>query len=141
MTSFGTQTPKCLRSPEPSELAAAWCEARSDFGAEDPGNSVEVLELELLDFRPPDFTLRVRCGGGLYVRTLGRDLAEAVGTVGHVASLRRSAVGDFREADCLSLEQAQMPEKIATRLRRCKVKRPRRRARSAERGVAKRSWG
>lgn len=73
---------------------------------------VEVHDLELLDFEPPHFTLRVRCGGGLYVRTLGHDIAQAVGTVGHVTSLRRTAVGDFKEADCLSLEEAQVPEKI-----------------------------
>jgi len=88
---------------------------------------VEVHDLELLDFQPPTFTLRVQCGGGLYVRTLGHDLAQAVGTVGHVTSLRRTAVGEFHEADCLSLEEAQVPEKIATRLKRCAVPRPKKR--------------
>eukprot|EP00913_Durusdinium_trenchii_P032435 g30369.t1 len=92
------------------------------------GLEVQVDELELLEFQPPHFTLRVRCGGGLYVRTLGHDLAQAVGTVGHVTSLRRIAVGEFREAGCLTLEEALDPQKIATRLRRCSVpKRPKKR--------------
>lgn len=97
-----------------------------------PAWEVQVDELELLEFQPPHFTLRVRCGGGLYVRTLGHDLAQAVGTVGHVTSLRRIAVGEFREADCLTLEEALDPQKIATRLRRCSVpKRPKKRLLSA----------
>ena len=59
--------------------------------------------------------MRVACGGGLYVRTLGHDLCRALGTLGHVAELRRSRVGRFGVAECLDLEEAQVVEKIATR--------------------------
>jgi tRNA pseudouridine55 synthase len=48
--------------------------------------------------------LEVVCGKGTYIRSLARDLAEALGTVGHVAALRRRAVGRFVEADAISLE-------------------------------------
>ncbi|OLP74258.1 tRNA pseudouridine synthase B, partial [Symbiodinium microadriaticum] len=58
------------------------------------------------------------------VRTLGHDLAKAVGTCGHVESLRRTAVGEFLEDECLSLEAAQDPEQIAPRLRRVAVPLP-----------------
>lgn len=90
---------------------------------------VQVHALDLTSFEPPRFSLHVECGGGLYVRTLGHDLAKAVGTCGHVESLRRTAVGEFLEAECLSLEAAQDPEQIAPRLRRVAVPLPPRRRR------------
>jgi tRNA pseudouridine55 synthase len=46
----------------------------------------------------------VRCGKGTYIRSLARDLALALGTVGHVAALRRLAVGRFTEDGAISLE-------------------------------------
>jgi tRNA pseudouridine55 synthase len=46
----------------------------------------------------------VRSGKGAYMRSLARDIARALGTVGHVAQLRRVAVGPFTEAQAISLE-------------------------------------
>lgn len=40
--------------------------------------------------------LDVSCGSGTYVRSLARDLAEALGTVGHIHALRRLEVGPFQ---------------------------------------------
>ena len=44
-------------------------------------------------------------GKGAYMRGLARDLARALGTVGHIASLRRNAVGPFQETDAISLDE------------------------------------
>jgi tRNA pseudouridine55 synthase len=49
----------------------------------------------------------VACGKGTYVRSLARDLAVALETVGHVSSLRRTAVGAFHESQAISLESLQ----------------------------------
>jgi tRNA pseudouridine55 synthase len=46
-------------------------------------------------------TFRVECGKGFYVRSLGRDLAEALGTVGHLTALRRMRSGAFDVARAL----------------------------------------
>jgi tRNA pseudouridine55 synthase len=46
----------------------------------------------------------VTCGKGTYMRALARDIARALGTVGHVASLRRTRVGPFTEDQAISLE-------------------------------------
>ncbi len=46
----------------------------------------------------------VTCGKGTYMRSLARDIALALGTVGHVSTLRRTAVGPFDEAAAISLE-------------------------------------
>ena len=53
------------------------------------------------------------CGKGTYVRSLARDLALDLGTVGHVAMLRRLRVGPFSEADAVALDDvtSQSPQK------------------------------
>jgi tRNA pseudouridine55 synthase len=50
-------------------------------------------------------TFQVVCGKGTYVRALARDLARALGTVGHVAALRRTRVGPFRSEAAISLDR------------------------------------
>jgi tRNA pseudouridine55 synthase len=49
-------------------------------------------------------TFEVVCGKGAYMRALARDLGLALGTCGHIAALRRLAVGPFAEADAVRLE-------------------------------------
>ena len=44
-------------------------------------------------------------GKGAYMRSLARDLAQRLGTVGHIAQLRRTAVGGFKEAGAISLDE------------------------------------
>ena len=63
-----------------------------------------IERLELLgrpDTDHADFV--VSCGKGTYIRSLGRDLARALGTVGHLSALRRTAAGPFREEAAISL--------------------------------------
>ena len=50
-------------------------------------------------------TFIVRCGKGTYVRSLARDMGRALGCLGHVSYLRRTAVGPFTENDAISLEK------------------------------------
>ena len=52
---------------------------------------------DLLDGGEPLLRLRVECGSGTYVRSLVRDLGEALGCGAHVAELRRLWVDPFRE--------------------------------------------
>ncbi|MFO1080398.1 MAG: tRNA pseudouridine(55) synthase TruB [Reyranellaceae bacterium] len=47
--------------------------------------------------------LVVSCGKGTYIRSLGRDLAQALGTVGHLSALRRTRAGPFAEDAAISL--------------------------------------
>ena len=65
---------------------------------------IVIERLELLgraDTDHADFV--VSCGKGTYIRSLGRDLALALGTVGYLSALRRTAVGPFREEAAISL--------------------------------------
>jgi len=49
--------------------------------------------------------LEISCSKGTYVRSLARDLALALGTLGHVSALRRIAHGPFREAAAIPLDK------------------------------------
>jgi tRNA pseudouridine55 synthase len=66
---------------------------------------VVIEELVVERYAWPALQLRVRCSKGTYVRTLVEDLARAAGTVGHVAELRRLAVGPFAEEGLRTFEQ------------------------------------
>lgn len=69
--------------------------ARKDDTFELPPRKVVVHAIRLLDYAWPIARIELRCGKGFYVRSLARDLGIALGTGGHVASLRRTAVGPF----------------------------------------------
>jgi len=66
---------------------------------------VRIDKIELVDVKNVDQAVfDVVCGKGTYVRSLARDIALALGTYGHVASLRRLATGPFDETNAISLE-------------------------------------
>ena len=52
-----------------------------------------------------EITLSARVSKGTYIRSLARDIAQALGTVGHVAMLRRTRAGPFTLAQAISLDK------------------------------------
>ena len=60
-----------------------------------PEREVEIYSLELLEEYSDSAKFRVECSKGTYVRTLGKDLAEFLGTLGHLKELRRTKCGVF----------------------------------------------
>ncbi len=67
---------------------------------------VRIDTISLID--RPDRThasLEVACGKGVYMRALVRDLAVALGSVGHVTALHRARVGPFHEKNAIGLEK------------------------------------
>jgi tRNA pseudouridine55 synthase len=65
---------------------------------------VEIFEFTIESFEWPDLTLLVHCSKGTYVRSLVADLASAVGTVAHVAALRRLSVEPFAESQMVGFD-------------------------------------
>ena len=80
-----------------------------------PEREVVIHALDLLAFDPPLVTLRVACSSGTYIRSLAHDLGAALGSGGHVAALRRTAVGAFAVAGAVPLD-ALTPESVAAAL-------------------------
>jgi tRNA pseudouridine55 synthase len=67
---------------------------------------VNIVRFTLVDTPDPHHSdFEAECGKGTYVRALARDLGRALGCGGHVAALRRMAVGPFAERDMISLEE------------------------------------
>ena len=56
---------------------------------------VTVHTLSLVAFHYPRLELKIECGSGTYVRSIGRDLAESLGTKAVMSALRRTSVGSF----------------------------------------------
>jgi tRNA pseudouridine55 synthase len=73
-----------------------------------PARPVEVRTLEVIDARVAAdaiaIDVRVEAAKGYFVRSLARDLARALGTVGHLTALRRIRSGAFGVADAVALE-------------------------------------
>lgn len=84
----------------------AYKRARDGEEMEIAARPLFVDELTLLDRPDPDHAvLMLVCGKGGYVRSIARDLGEALGCLGHVLRLRRVWSGPFEAEDGLSLEQ------------------------------------
>ena len=64
-----------------------------------------IDELELLEFENMTLKLRIVCSKGTYIRALARDIGEALQSGAHLISLRRTRVGDFKETDCMTIEE------------------------------------
>lgn len=73
--------------------------AREGRTVERSPRAVTVYELQLLSVETDALELEVLCSKGTYVRTLVEDIAKALGTLGHVSSLRRTGVGCYGVAE------------------------------------------
>lgn len=67
--------------------------------------SITIHALELLEGEGADWTVRVRCSKGTYVRTLCHDLGRALGCGGCMSSLRRTRAGSFTLAQAVTMQQ------------------------------------
>ncbi|MFW6060198.1 MAG: tRNA pseudouridine(55) synthase TruB [Phycisphaeraceae bacterium] len=83
----------------------AYKAARRGEALELKARVVRVDAIEVVDYQWPRLTLRVDCGRGTYIRSLGRDIGRALGTGGYLASLRRTAVGPYTVERAVSIER------------------------------------
>jgi tRNA pseudouridine55 synthase len=90
--------------------------ARDGESVEIAARPVEIHRLELIETADQDHAkFMAECGKGTYVRALARDLGRMLGCQGHVAALRRTAVGPFGEdvGVCLDALQRLRPDETA----------------------------
>ena len=69
--------------------------------------TVHIEEIELLHFDEEmmQMSIRVVCGKGTYIRSLARDIGEALDSAAYLTSLCRTRVGDISLQQCITLEQ------------------------------------
>ncbi|NEP25625.1 tRNA pseudouridine(55) synthase TruB [Moorena sp. SIO3I6] len=82
--------------------------ARAGEVVEVPERTVEVEKIEVLDWRGgefPEIDLAIACGPGTYIRSIARDLGDALETGGVLAALTRTRSSGFDLADSLTLEE------------------------------------
>ena len=81
-----------------------------------PERKIHIFELELLEIiDDSQVRLRVTCSKGTYVRTLGADIAESLGTYGYLTALRRTKCGNFSLSDTILLENLKNIEYLGER--------------------------
>ena len=73
--------------------------ARSGEKIEIKPRKVTIFEINLIEIKENNITFKVHCSKGTYIRTLCEDIAEKLGTVGYMSSLRRTRVGNFTLED------------------------------------------
>ncbi len=84
--------------------------ARSGASVDLPARPVVIDRLALVDIVDADHAVfEMDCRKGAYVRSVARDLALALSTVGHVSGLRRTRNGPFRDCDAIPLEKLAQP--------------------------------
>ena len=83
----------------------AYHAARKGQTIEMKPNRVHIHEIEVIRFSLPLLTLRVRCNKGTYIRSLARDIGEALNCGAHLAGLQRIRIGDYHLRDAVSIEK------------------------------------
>lgn len=79
--------------------------AREGRTVERAPRQIHIHSLRLADCSSTEAVFLVSCGGGVYIRTLIEDLAEAAGSLAHVCALRRLNVSPFEESAMVTMEQ------------------------------------
>ena len=65
---------------------------------------ITIYNLEIVEFELPKLVLRVKCSKGTYIRSLARDVGEALQSGGHLTGLIRTQSGGFSVEKCLKME-------------------------------------
>ena len=109
------QTPPVYSAKKVAGEAAHRRARRGEGPALDPVE-VEVHEVALEAFEPPLIRFSVVCSTGTYIRSLARDLGQALGTAAHLVELRRTSVGPFQVDEALAPEALSDPEAVRAAL-------------------------
>ncbi len=71
---------------------------------------VRIDSIDVIDYLWPTLTIDVRCGKGTYLRSLARDIGEALGTGGCLTGLRRTEVAPFTIDRCVTVDE--LPDEL-----------------------------
>ena len=87
--------------------------ARKGKEVERQPREIEIFKLECLEFNGKEARLRVACSKGTYIRTLCKDIGQALGCGGCMAALRRVTAGEYTIDQAVALDElvaAENPE-------------------------------
>ena len=78
--------------------------ARKGSDMELAPKQIRIDSIELLSYELPRIRIRVVCGKGTYIRSLARDIGEALGSGAYLTALARTRIGEYKLADCINPE-------------------------------------
>ena len=78
--------------------------ARGGCDMELAPKQIRIDEIELLSFELPKIRIRVVCGKGTYIRSLARDIGEALGSGAYLTALARTRIGEYKLEECINIE-------------------------------------
>lgn len=79
--------------------------ARAGKEVEMPMRRVRIDEIEILDYKWPDLSIRCQVSSGTYIRALAEDIGKELGVGGYLTALRRTRVGKWRVEEARKLEE------------------------------------
>ena len=82
--------------------------ARAGKEIERAARTVEIHQIQILEFASPSVTLLVDCGRGVYMRSLAHDLGQVLGCGAYVSDLERLQCGGFDTEDSVTLQQLEL---------------------------------
>jgi tRNA pseudouridine55 synthase len=89
-------------------------QARRGIQEEIKPRTITIQELKLIAFDGIYLTFTVQCSKGTYIRSLARDIAEKLGTVGYLTELRRISSGIYHVSDAIRISEFERAFNIAT---------------------------
>ena len=87
----------------------AYKAARAGQAVELKAKTVRIDAIDVLRYTWPELEVRIRCGRGTYIRSIARDLGQALGTGGYLTQLRRTAVGSYTVEQALEIDRFEQP--------------------------------
>ncbi len=73
---------------------------------------IQIFEIKLIALTKDSIRFSVRCSKGTYIRTLGEDIAAKFGLVGHLTSLTRIAIGQYKLAAAKTIDKVTTDHKL-----------------------------
>ncbi len=70
---------------------------------------VRIDQIRIIGYHYPHLQLQITCGRGTYIRSIARDIGGKLGTGGHLASLRRTAIGHYHVDQAHTIEHLPIP--------------------------------
>ena len=77
--------------------------ARKNIIVDRKPTQINISDINLINFNETNIVFTVACSKGTYIRVLGKEIAERLGTVGYLNSLIRTRVGEYLIDDSISL--------------------------------------
>ena len=79
--------------------------ARKNIIVDREPSQINISSINLINFSETNIIFSVSCSKGTYIRVLGKEIAEKLGTVGYLNSLIRTRVGEYFIDDSVPLDQ------------------------------------